>query len=254
VRWKNILISLGIFQLARRAPHFTKRVMKGAAAKNLPAGYDVDTHFNPRYNPWDQRLCLVPDSDLFKSITSGQASIATGEIDTFTSDGIRLKSGEEVPAEIVVSATGLQMLALGGVRLSVDSVPVDAGHSFIYKGAMLGNVPNFAFCVGYTNASWTLRADLSSLFVTRLLNHMQSHNYHTVVPACDPTKLDPKPLLDFNSGYVLRAIADLPKQGSKPPWFIRQNYILDAITMKLGKLDDGVLQFDSTASGTPVSS
>jgi len=254
VRWKNILISLGIFQLARRAPHFTKRVMKGAAAKNLPAGYDVDTHFNPRYNPWDQRLCLVPDSDLFKSITSGQASIATGEIDTFTSDGIRLKSGEEVPAEIVVSATGLQMLALGGVRLSVDSVPVDAGHSFIYKGAMLGNVPNFAFCVGYTNASWTLRADLSSLFVTRVLNHMQSHNYHTVVPACDPTKLDPKPLLDFNSGYVLRAIADLPKQGSKPPWFIRQNYILDAITMKLGKLDDGVLQFDSTASGTPVSS
>jgi len=254
VRWKNILISLGIFQLARRAPDFTKRLMKGAAARNLPAGYDVETHFNPRYNPWDQRLCLVPDSDLFKAITAGTASIATGEIDTFSTDGIRLKSGEALPADIVVSATGLRMLALGGVRLSVDSVPVDAGHSFIYKGVMLGNVPNFAFCVGYTNASWTLRADLSSLFVTRVLNHMQSHTYHTVVPACDPTKLDPKPLLDFNSGYVLRAIADLPKQGSKPPWFIRQNYILDAITMKLGKLDDGVLQFDSTASGTPVSS
>ena len=243
VRWKNILISLGIFQLARRAPDFTRRLMKGAAAKNLPAGYDVNTHFNPRYNPWDQRLCLVPDSDLFKAITAGTASIATGEIDTFTTDGIRLKSGEELPADIVVSATGLQMLALGGVRLSVDGAPVDPGQSFIYKGVMLGNVPNFAFCVGYTNASWTLRADLSSLFVTRVLNYMQRRKYHIVVPDCDPTVLDPKPLLDFNSGYVLRAIVDLPKQGSKAPWFIRQNYILDAITMKIGKIDDGVLHF-----------
>jgi monooxygenase len=245
VRWKNILLSLGIFQLARRAPDFTRRLMKGGAARNLPRGYDVDTHFNPRYNPWDQRLCLVPDSDLFKSISSGRASIATGEIDTFTADGIRLKSGEEIPADIVVSATGLQMLALGGVRLSVNGANVAPGSAFVYKGVMLGNVPNFAFCVGYTNASWTLRADLSSLFVTRLLNYMQKHNYHTVVPACDPTKLDPKPLLDFNSGYVLRAIADLPKQASTKPWFIRQNYILDAITMKLAPIKDGVLHFAS---------
>jgi monooxygenase len=246
VRWKNILITLGIFQLARRAPEFTKRLMKGAAAKNLPVGYDVNTHFSPRYNPWDQRLCLVPDSDLFKAITAGTASIATGQIDTFTANGIRLQSDEELPADIVVSATGLQMLALGGVRLSVDGAPVDPGHSFVYKGVMLSNVPNFAFCVGYTNASWTLRADLSSLFVTRILNHMKSRGYRTCTPACDPAALDPKPLLDFNSGYVLRAIADLPKQASTKPWFIRQNYILDAITMKLGKIDDGVLHFAAT--------
>jgi monooxygenase len=254
VRWKNILLSLGIFQLARRAPDFTKRLMKGAAAKSLPAGYDVDTHFNPKYNPWDQRLCLVPDSDLFKSISSGKASIATGQIDTFTSAGIRLQSGEEIPADIVVSATGLQMLALGGVRLSVDGAPVDPGHSFIYKGVMLSNVPNFAFCVGYTNASWTLRADLASLFVTRILSHMHRLNYHVVVPVCDTTNLDAKPLLDLSSGYIARASADLPKQSSKKPWFIRQNYILDAITMKLGKIDDGVLQFASSPASTRVSS
>ena len=248
VRWKNILISLGIFQLARRAPDFTKRLIKGGAAKQLPPGYDVDQHFTPRYNPWDQRLCLVPDSDLFKSISSGRASIATGEIDSFTPTGIRLKSGEEIPADIVVSATGLQLLLLGGVHLSVDGAQVDPGHSFIYKGVMLSNVPNFAFCVGYTNASWTLRADLSSNFVCRILNHMQRHYYHTVVPVCDPAKLDARPLLDFNSGYVLRALDHLPKQASTKPWFIRQNYILDAITMKLAKIDDHVLQF---GAGSP---
>src|SRR5262249_711069 len=162
-------------------------------------------------------------------------------IDTFTESGIRLQSGDEFPADIVVSATGLRMLALGGIRLSVDGTPVEPGRSFIYKGVMLGNVPNFAFCFGYTNASRTLRPDLSSFFVTRVLNHMGRHNYHTVVPSCNPTQLDPKPLLDFNSSYVLRAIPDLPKQASTKPWFIRQNYILDAITMKLGKIDDGVL-------------
>jgi monooxygenase len=246
LRWKNILLTLGVFELSRFAPELTKRVIRHGAAKHLPPGYDVHTHFTPRYQPWDQRLCLVPDSDLFHAISSGRASIATGEIDTFTAAGIRLKSGEELPADIVVSATGLQMLALGGVRLSVDGAPVDPGHSFVYKGVMLSNVPNFAFCVGYTNASWTLRADLSSTFVCRILEHMQRRQYHVVVPTCDPTQLDPKPLLDFNSGYVLRAIADLPKQASKKPWFIRQNYIRDAITMKLGKVDDGVLRFSTS--------
>jgi len=248
LRWKNILLSLGVFELSRFAPELTKRVIRHGAEKNLPPGYDLDTHFKPRYQPWDQRLCLVPDSDLFHAISAGRASIVTGEIDTFTATGIRLKSGEELPADIVVSATGLQMLALGGVHLSVNGAPVDPGHSFVYKGVMLSNVPNFAFCVGYTNASWTLRADLSSTFVCRVLEHMQRHQYHTVVPACDIARLDPKPLLDFNSGYVLRAIADLPKQASQKPWFIRQNYIRDAITMKLGRVDDGVLQFAASTS------
>jgi cation diffusion facilitator CzcD-associated flavoprotein CzcO len=243
VRWKNILIAVGLYQLARRTPEFCKRVIKVGAAKHLPPGYDVDTHFSPRYNPWDQRLCLVPDADLFRVLSNGSASIATGEIDTFTASSIRLKSGEELPADIVVSATGLRMLALGGIQLSVDGASVDPGHSFVYKGVMLSNVPNFAFCVGYTNASWTLRADISSLYVTRILNHMRRHNYHTVVPACDPTRLDPKPLLDFNSGYVLRAIEELPKQAAQKPWFIRQNYLRDAFTMKLGRINDGVLHF-----------
>ena len=166
--------------------------MKGAAPAICPR-LRCRNPFQPALQPWDQRLCLVPDSDLFKSITSGTRLVATGEIATFTADGIRLKSGEEIPADIVVSATGLQMLALGGVRLSVDGAPVDPGHSFVYKGVMLGDVPNFAFCVGYTNASWTLRADLSSLFVTRLLNHMQRHDYHTVVPVAIPPNSSPSP-------------------------------------------------------------
>ena len=252
VRWKNILIAVGLYQLARRSPEFCKRVLRGAASRQLPPGYDVNTHFNPRYNPWDQRLCFVPDSDLFRVISDGRASVVTGVIDTFTESGIRLQSGQELPADVVVSATGLQMIALGGIRLSVDGAPVDPARSFIYKGVMLSNVPNFAFCVGYTNASWTLRADLSSNFVCRLLNHMQYRGYHNVVPACDPASLDPKPLLDFTSGYVLRAIADLPKQASTKPWFIRQNYICDAITMKLSRIDDGVLRFDSLASHSVI--
>jgi cation diffusion facilitator CzcD-associated flavoprotein CzcO len=243
VRWKNILIAVSLYQFARRAPEFCKRVIKDLTARHLPPGYDVNTHFTPRYNPWDQRLCLVPDSDLFRVLSDGRASIATGEIDTFTGSSIRLKSGETLPADIIVSATGLRMLALGGVQLTVDGAPVEPSQAFVYKGVMLGNVPNFAFCVGYTNASWTLRADLSSLYVTRILNHMQRHNYHTVVPACDPSKLHPKPLLDFNSGYVLRALDELPRQGSSPPWFIRQNYLRDAVSMKLGRINDGVLRF-----------
>ncbi|HZD33291.1 MAG TPA: NAD(P)/FAD-dependent oxidoreductase, partial [Candidatus Angelobacter sp.] len=169
LRWKNILLGMGVFELSRFAPELTKRVIRHGAQKNLPQGFDLDTHFKPRYQPWDQRLCLVPDSDLFHAISSGHASIATGQIETFTADGIRLTSGEELSADIVVSATGLRMLALGGVTLSVGGVPVDPGHSFVYKGVMLSNVPNFAFCVGYTNASWTLRADLSSIFVCRVL-------------------------------------------------------------------------------------
>ena len=152
-RWKNILISLGIYQLSRRAPDYMRRLLRTGAAKNLPAGYDVDKHFNPRYQPWDQRLCLVPDSDLFNAISKGRASVVTGEIETFTEHGIRLQSGQELEADIIVTATGLQMLALGAVRISVDGRPIHPGDAFVYKGAMLSNVPNFAFCIGYTNAS-----------------------------------------------------------------------------------------------------
>jgi len=249
-RWKNILISLGIYQVSRRAPHFARRMFRQGAAKSLPQGYEIDTHFNPKYEPWDQRLCLVPDSDLFKAISAGRASVVTGQIESFTEHGIRLASGQQLEADIIVSATGLQMLALGGVRLTVDGALIPPGHTFVYKGVMLGNVPNFAFCVGYTNASWTLRADLSSIFVCRLLNHMDRHGYRVCRPACDPASLAAKPLLDLTSGYVQRASANLPKQAAQKPWRIRQNYILDMLTMKLGRLEDGILKFGAPLSAT----
>ncbi len=182
---------------------------------------------------------------MFKAISAGRASVVTDEIETFTERGIRLKSGEELEADIIVSATGLQMLALGAVRLTVDGAPVDTPRSFIYKGTMLSNVPNFAFCIGYTNASWTLRADLASTYVCRVLNHMDRHGYRTCKPACDPSTLEARPLLNLNSGYVRRAAADLPKQAATAPWLIRQNYIRDSFTMKLSRLEDGILEFDA---------
>jgi cation diffusion facilitator CzcD-associated flavoprotein CzcO len=250
LRWKNILISLGIYQVSRRAPDFMRRLFRKGAAQNLPHGYEVDTHFNPRYQPWDQRLCLVPDADLFRAIRAGRASVVTGEIDSFTERGIRLQSGQDLETDIIVSATGLQLLALGGVKLTVDGAAVEPGAAFIYKGVMLSNVPNFAFCVGYTNASWTLRADLSSIFVCRLLKHMDRLGYRTCRPACETGALEARPLLGLTSGYVLRAAANLPKQASKKPWIIRQNYILDMLTMRLGRIEDGILKFGAPLPAT----
>jgi len=250
VRWKNVLVSLGIYQLSRRAPDFMRGLFRKVASKSLPQGYAVDTHFNPKYQPWDQRLCLVPDADLFRAISAGGASVVTGQIDSLTEHGVRLESGQELEADIIVSATGLQMLVMGGVRLTVDGALVNPGDPFVYKGVMLSNVPNFAFCVGYTNASWTLRADLSSIFVCRLLNHMDRHRYRTCTPACDPASLEAQPLLDLTSGYVLRATANLPKQGAEKPWRIRQNYILDMLAMKLGRIEDGVLKFGAPLPAT----
>ena len=247
VRWKNILVSLGIYQLSRRAPRTARRLLREGAAKILPEGYEVDKHFNPRYQPWDQRLCLVPDADFFKAVRKGRASVVTDQIETFTERGVRLQSGQELEADIIVTATGLQLLALGSVGLTVDSAPVDPGQTFIYKGTMLSNVPNFAFCIGYTNASWTLRADLASTFVCRLLRHMDRHGYRTCMPVGNLASLRAKPLLQLTSGYVLRAAANLPKQATKKPWLIRQNYILDLFTMKLSSLEDGIVRF-----GAPV--
>ena len=250
VRWKNILINIAIFQMSRLSPNGMRRMLRKGAVTELPQGYEVDKHFNPRYRPWDQRLCLIPDSDLYKAISSGRASIVTEEIDTFTGRGVRLKSGDELEADIIVSATGLRMLALGGVQLVVDGEPIQTNRAFIYKGTMLSNVPNFAFCIGYTNAPWTLRADLASTFVCRVLNHMDRHGYRTCMPACDPASLEPRPLLNLTSGYIQRAAADLPKSASKAPWLIRQNYIRDFLTMKMGRLEDGILEF-SKASLVP---
>jgi len=255
IRWKNILVSMGLYQLSRRAPERMRKLLREGAAKSLPPGYDVDVHFKPRYAPWDQRLCLIPDADLYKSISAGRASVVTDEIDRLTENGIRLASGQELTADIIVSATGLQMLALGGVQLHVDGTPINPGEAFVYKGLMLSNVPNFAFCVGYTNASWTLRADLASIFVCRVLNHMDRRRYRACAPACDPASLEARPLLDLTSGYVTRAAAGIPKRATTKPWLIRQNYILDMLTMRLSRIDDGVLKFDKIAKarGTPSS-
>ena len=243
VRWKNILVSITIYQICRRAPSFARKMLRNIAARDLPQGYEVAKHFNPRYRPWDQRLCVIPDSDFYKAINAGRTSVVTDEIDTFTESGIRTKSGEEVDADIIVTATGLRMLALGAVRLTVDGTSIEPGRAFIYKGVMLSNVPNFAFCIGYTNAAWTLRADLASTYVCRVLNHMDRQGYRRCKPACDAASLEAKPLLSLTSGYVQRAAADLPKSATKAPWLIRQNYICDLLTMKLSRLEDGILQF-----------
>src|SRR5262249_41794771 len=166
-------------------------------------------------------------------------------------DGVLITSGQHLPADILVSASGLQMVALGAVRLVVDGVPVHPGRTFVYKGTMLSNVLNFAFCVGYTNASWTLRADLASIFLCRVLNHMGRKGYRTCRPVCNTHSMETRPLLNLTSGYVMRAAADLPKQAAKKPWVIRQNYLLDLLTMRFSRMEDGVLKF---GSATPTAS
>jgi cation diffusion facilitator CzcD-associated flavoprotein CzcO len=247
LRQKNILISFAIYQICRRAPKFARRVLEQGAAKSLPEGYQTDKHFRPKYEPWDQRLCLVPDADLFEAIREGRAAVVTDQIETFTENGVQLQSGEHLEADLVVSATGLRLLALGSVRLSVDGMPVDPRRTFVYKGALLGNVPNFAFCVGYTNASWTLRADLVSNYVCRLLRRMDRRKYRICRPECDPAALQAAPLLNLNAGYVLRMADQLPKQGHKKPWLIRQNYFWDMFALKWSALEDGVLKFERSA-------
>ncbi len=243
VRWKNVLLQLGSYRLSRRRPELMKRLLRRGVIKALPPGYDVDTHFKPRYDPWDQRLCLVPDSDLFEAISAGDAEIVTDTIAAFTETGVRLDSGAELEADLVVTATGLNLLFLGGMRIAVDGEETDLGSSFTYKGMMLDGVPNFAFTIGYTNASWTLKADLTAEFVCRLLNHMDAGGYRECVPeATDPT-LTEEPLLDFNAGYVLRSLDKLPKQGSREPWKLRQNYPVDLRTLRYGPLEDGVMRF-----------
>ncbi|MEP6886443.1 MAG: NAD(P)/FAD-dependent oxidoreductase [Gammaproteobacteria bacterium] len=241
-RFKNVLIGMAFFQLARRRPDLAKRRLLRMVQDQLPAHYDVARHFTPRYNPWDQRVCVVPDGDLFKAIGKGTVSVVTDEIDAFTRDGIRLKSGTELPADIVVTATGLTLNLLGGVEFTVDGVRTDVSKRMAYKGAMLSDVPNMAYTFGYTNASWTLKADLTAKYVCRLLRYMDAHGLAVATPRRDPA-MPEEPFLDFTSGYVVRAREILPKQGALRPWKVYQNYLLDAFTLGLGRIDDGVLEF-----------
>jgi cation diffusion facilitator CzcD-associated flavoprotein CzcO len=249
VRWKNVLLQTLVFQLSRRRPQAVKRMIRRGLERALPAGYDIDTHFTPSYDPWDQRMCLVPDGDLFEAIADGSAEVVTDRIETFTETGLRLESGAELEADIIVTATGLNLLFLGAMRLSVDGKEVDVPSAMTYKGMMLSGVPNFAFTVGYTNASWTLKADLTSEYVCRLLAHMDAHGYRRCVPELD-TSVREQPLLDFTSGYVLRSLDQFPKQGSKEPWRLRQNYVFDLRTIRRGPVDDGTMRFASPSSRT----
>ncbi|WP_330230986.1 NAD(P)/FAD-dependent oxidoreductase [Nocardia sp. NBC_00508] len=242
VRWKNVLLNTLIYEFSRRRPRQMRKFIRSLTVKQLPDGYDVDAHFRPTYQPWDQRLCLVPDGDLFRAIRDARASVVTDRIDRFTETGLRLESGRELQADVVVTATGLQLLALGGIRFTVDGQEVALPNTMAYKGMMLSGVPNFAFTVGYTNASWTLKADLVSEFVCRILRHMDTGGYHQTTPWPDPT-VSSAPLLDFQAGYVLRAIDGFPKAGSRAPWRLGMSYGHDVITLRYGRIDDGTIRF-----------
>lgn len=251
-RWKNVLITMAFYEFCRRAPRLAKRLLRLGVVKSLPEGYQIDPHFSPTYKPWDQRMCLVPNGDLFKALGSGKADIVTDRIETFIKGGIRLKSGQELDADIVVTATGLRVVFAGGIKLTIDGTAVSVNDKFIYKGLMLSDVPNLAVCIGYTNASWTLRADLSSQYVCRLLNYMDEHDYTRCAPHVEDPAMDTRPILNLESGYILRAGNDLPKQGSEAPWFLRQNYILDVMATRFGDIDDE-MTFAKPASADKVS-
>jgi monooxygenase len=245
VRWKNVLVTSLFFQLSRRRPKLVKALIRKAVENRLPPGYDVDKHFKPRYNPWDQRVCLVPDDDLFEAIGAGRASIATDRIETFTERGLRLGSGEELEADLIVTATGLQLLPLGGMDMVVDGREIELPETMGYKGMMLSGVPNLAMALGYTNASWTLKCDLTHDYVCRLLNHMDENGYRQCTPENRDPSVTAEPFIDFSSGYIVRAIDKFPKQGSKPPWRLYQNYARDILALRLGDLDDGVMAFSN---------
>ncbi|HEY0449829.1 NAD(P)/FAD-dependent oxidoreductase [Actinophytocola sp.] len=251
VRWKNVLSAQLFYQLSRRAPAAVKSLLRKGAQKLLPAGYDVDTHFAPRYNPWDQRLCFVPDGDLFKAVTSGRASIVTDEIEGFTASGVTVAGGHELPADIVVTATGLNLLPVGGMSLTVDGTEVELGTTLAYKGMMLSGVPNFALTIGYTNASWTLKSDLVARYVCRLLNHMTERGYRMSTPQVPAGTEATVPLVDLQAGYVLRSIDKLPKQGPAAPWRLYQNYPRDVLLMRHGPVDDD-MRFDRAPAAAPT--
>ncbi len=243
VRWKNVILQGAFYKLSKRRPRLVKKLLRKGTIKALPPGYDVDTHFSPRYNPWDQRVCLVPDADLFRVLGDGSAEIVTDRIAGFDEAGIELESGQRLDADIVITATGLNVLFLGDVKVTIDGELPEMAKTMTYKGMMLNGFPNFAFALGYTNASWTLKADLVSEYVCRLLNHMDVGRYDVCVPQITDPAVTEEPLLDFNSGYVLRALDGLPKQGSKEPWKLRQSYPYDLRMMRRGSLLDGSMQF-----------
>jgi cation diffusion facilitator CzcD-associated flavoprotein CzcO len=246
-RWKNVAVTTASYQLSRRRPELMKRLIRKGVTAQLPEGFDVDTHFKPAYDPWDQRLCLVPDGDLFRSIRDGGVDVVTDHVERFTSRGILLRSGRELEADVVVTATGLNLLAFGGITMVVDGDEVDLPSTMAYRGMMLSGVPNFAYVIGYTNASWTLKADLVSEYVCRVLEHLRARSYDVVVPERE-ADVEEEPFMDFASGYVQRSLHQLPKQGSREPWRLRQNYLRDALSLRRSRIEDGVLRFSRVRS------
>ena len=250
IRARNVLLTWALYQASRRWPERVARSLRERVARELPAGVPVDPHFVPRYDPWDQRLCVVPDGDLFAALRAGRASVVTATIDTFTEHGIRLTDGEQLDADVIVTATGLTMVAFGEIALSVDGRPIDPHDLHVYKGMMFDGLPNLAWCVGYTNASWTLRADLTSGYVCRLLNYLRRHRIDIATPRLPAAAHDTgEPLMALTSSYVRRAAAVLPRQSDRRAWRMLNNYLLDLPRMRLSRIDDGDMMFARTRTG-----
>jgi monooxygenase len=247
IRWRNVLMGMWFYRMTRRKPAQVKTAILDMVRKELGPDYDVGKHFTPSYNPWDQRLCLVPDSDLFEAIKAGRAEVVTDQIETFTATGVQLKSGQAIKADIVVTATGLVLQVMNGLSITVDGRAVDPGQTLSYKGMMYEGVPNLASSFGYTNASWTLKCDLTCEYVCRLLNHMQKTGLRQVTPHNHDPDIERQPWLDFSSGYVQRAMDKFPKQGSKAPWKLHQNYAMDLMSLRYARLEDGTLEFSNPA-------
>jgi monooxygenase len=248
-RWKNVLSGTFFYNLARKRPALFKWMVARGVRHELGQDY-VTKHFTPRYNPWDQRLCLVPDADLFRTIREGRVSVVTDQIERFTEDGLLLESGECLDADIIVTATGLVLKLVSGMQLVVDGAPVDLRKTLVYKGMMFSDVPNLAFAVGYTNASWTLKCDLTAEYVCRLVNHMDRHGYAICTPRLNDQDVGEQPVIDFTSGYVQRALPNLPRQGLKMPWRLHQNYMKDLSMMRYGRIDDSAMEFKAVQMGT----
>ncbi len=242
-RWKRVLLGMYFYSLSKRKPERVAQHLLDLLRKDLGPDYDLETHFTPRYKPWDQRVCLVPDGDLFHAIRSGRASVVTDQIETFTERGLQLRSGKELEADLIVTATGLNLEILGGTKIVVDDQPIDMGKTIGYKGMMYSDIPNLASAFGYTNASWTLKVDLVCVYVCRLLNHMDSSGTRQCTPRQRDPALATQAWVDFSSGYFQRSLDKFPKQGVKPPWRLYQNYPLDILSLKYGSVTDGVMEF-----------
>jgi monooxygenase len=246
VRWKNARLGTVIYGFCRRYPARARAILQQGAARQLPEGYDIGTHFTPAYEPWDQRMCLVPDGDFFAAITSGKADVVTDHIEEFTATGLRLRSGAELAADVIITATGLNLLPLGAISMTVDGAALVVSEHVTYKGMMLDGVPNMAFAIGYTNASWTLKVDLVASYVTRMLGFMRERGYVTVTPRVPAGGLATSPLIDMSSGYLERSRHLLPLQGDRVPWRLHQHYFKDA-AMYRGPVDEQNLDFAATA-------